>query len=119
MFKKTLQEIQDWQSKEVDISLCLLGDRAVPFFRHLNLNILAKAGGFGDRPKVADLIGSIKVMLQAYDENKLDRLFIVNNEFVNRMVQKPVITQLLPLVVAETDGTGYWDYIYETDPKLF
>jgi len=118
LFKKTLQEIQQWQSKEIEIDLCLLGDRAVPFFRHLNINILAKAGGFGDRPKIADLIGSINVMLQAYDENKLDRLFIVNNEFINKMVQRPVITQLLPLVVGKTNKAGYWDYIYETDPKV-
>jgi F-type H+-transporting ATPase subunit gamma len=119
LFKKALEDIHVWQSKEVQVDLCLLGNKAPAFFKHLNVNILAHAGGFGDIPKVSDLIGSIKVMLEAYDNGKLDRLFIVNNEFVNKMIQRPIITQLLPLEISSTEiKVGYWDYIYETEPKI-
>ena len=119
LFKRVLQDILTWQTKEVHVDLCLFGSKAPPFFKNLNVNILAHAEGFGDVPKVADLIGSVKVMLDAYDNNKLDRIFIASNEFVNKMVQKPKITQLLPLAMPSEKGkVGYWDYIYETEPKL-
>jgi len=119
LFKKVLQDIQAWQAKEVNIDLCLLGSKAPQFFKHINVNILAHADGFGDIPKVADLIGSVTVMLEAYNNNKLDRIFIASNEFVNKMVQKPTITQLLPLEISGyKNKVGYWDYIYETEPKV-
>ncbi len=64
---------------------------------------LATVTNIGDRPHVADLIGTIKVMLDAYTEGKLDRLFIVHNKFVNTMTQKPAIHQLLPVVTEDED----------------
>lgn len=118
LFRILLQEIAKWHNKEVGINLCLFGGKAVSYFKHLGINILAKAQGFGDRPKVSDLIGGVRTMIEAYDQHKFDRLFIVHNEFINKMVHKPRILQLLPLEL--TDGKSkdkYWDYIYEPDPK--
>ena len=68
----------------------------------------------GDRPHVADLIGTVKVMLDLYKEGKLDRVFLVHNEFVNTMSQKPIVRQLLPVVTEDEDKLQkLWDYIYE------
>jgi len=115
LFKSALVAIRDWQKRGASVSLCLIGSKGVQFFRRLaNVTTLATVTHLGDRPHVADLIGTVKVMLDQYREGKIDRLFLVNNVFVNTMAQKPTVHQLLP-VVTEDEGNlqKMWDYIYE------
>jgi F-type H+-transporting ATPase subunit gamma len=114
LFKATLSAMREWQNKGADVSMCLIGSKGVQFFRRLNVQTLATVTHLGDRPHVADLIGTVKVMLDQYREGKLDRLFLVHNEFVNTMSQKPVVRQLLPVVTEDEDKLQkLWDYIYE------
>ena len=114
VFKSALLLMRDWQGKGAKVSLCLLGSKGLAFFRRLGLPILASVTGLGDKPHVKDLLGSVKVMLDAYREGSIDRLFVVHAEFLNTMTQKPRVTQLLPV---ETVDSGelqeMWDYIYE------
>jgi len=115
LFKSTLAAIRDWQKRGAKVSLCLIGSKGVQFFRRLaNVETLATVTHLGDRPHVADLIGTVKVMLDQYREGKIDRLFLINNVFVNTMSQKATVQQLLP-VVTEDEGSlqKMWDYIYE------
>ena len=114
LFKATLAAMREWQGKGVNVSMCLIGSKGVQFFRRLNVETLATVTHLGDRPHVADLIGTVKVMLDQYREGKLDRLFLVHNEFINTMSQKPVVRQLLPVVTEDEDKLQkLWDYIYE------
>ena len=114
LFKSTLAAMREWQNKGVNVSMCLIGSKGVQFFRRLNVETLATVTHLGDRPHVADLIGTVKVMLDQYREGKLDRLFLIHNEFINTMSQKPVVRQLLPVVTEDEDKLQkLWDYIYE------
>ncbi len=115
LFKTTLAAMRGWQNQGAEVSLCLIGSKAVQFFRRLgNAKTLATVTHLGDRPHVADLIGTVKVMLDLYQEGKLDRLFIVNNVFVSTMSQQPTVRQLLPVVTEDEDKLQkMWDYIYE------
>jgi F-type H+-transporting ATPase subunit gamma len=114
VFKQALGLVKEWQEKGAGVSLTVMGAKGIAFFRRLNLPMLASVSGLGDKPHVNDLIGTVKVMLDAYRDGKIDRLFLVHAEFVNTMTQKPRIEQLLP--VEPSDKTGlqeHWDYIYE------
>ena len=117
LFKTTLAAMREWQKQGAQISLCLIGAKGVNFFRRLGgVQTLATVTHLGDRPHVTDLIGTVKVMLDQYTEGKLDRLFLVNNVFVNAMTQSPVVRQLLPVVAEAQDASKLqklWDYIYE------
>ncbi|MBL8268868.1 F0F1 ATP synthase subunit gamma [Steroidobacter sp.] len=115
LFKATLAAMREWQKQGKQVSVCTIGSKGVQFFRRLGgVETLATVTHLGDRPHVADLIGTVKVMLDQYKEGKLDRLFLVNNEFVNTMSQKPVVRQLLPVVTEDEDKLQkLWDYIYE------
>jgi F-type H+-transporting ATPase subunit gamma len=114
VFKSTLMLMREWQGKGAKVNLCLLGSKGVAFFRRLGLPILASVTGLGDKPHVKDLLGSVKVMLDAYRDGTIDRLFIVNAQFVNTMTQKPTVTQLLPVETVDAgDLQEHWDYIYE------
>lgn len=114
VFKSTLMLMREWQGKGAEVSLCLLGSKGLAFFRRLGLPILASVTGLGDKPHVKDLLGSVKVMLDAYRDGGIDRLFIVNAQFVNTMTQKPTVTQLLPVQTEDAaDLQEHWDYIYE------
>jgi F-type H+-transporting ATPase subunit gamma len=116
IYKQTLLLMRDWQNKGATVSLCMIGSKGLNFFRRLNTPILANVSGLGDKPHIKDLIGPVKVMLDAYREGSLDRLFLVNAEFVNTMTQKPAVEQLLPLESLDTEGLQeHWDYIYEPD----
>ena len=115
LFKTTLAAMREWQQKGAEVSLCLIGSKAVQFFRRLgNAKTLATVTHLGDRPHAADLIGTVKVMLDLYNEGKLDRLFVINNVFVTTMSQQPTVRQLLPVVTEDEDKLQkMWDYIYE------
>jgi F-type H+-transporting ATPase subunit gamma len=118
LFKTTLAAMRTWQKASTEVSLCLIGAKGVQFFRRLSgINTLATVTHLGDRPHVADLIGTVKVMLDLYKEGKLDRLFLVNNVFVNTVTQKPVVRQLLPVAMDDAEDEAklqkLWDYIYE------
>jgi F-type H+-transporting ATPase subunit gamma len=116
VFRETLKLIREWTAKGATVSLCLIGTKALTFFRRLNLPILANVTHLGDRPHVKDLIGTVKVMLDGYRAGELDRLFLVNAQFVNTMTQKPTVEQLLPIRPFDTEGLqAHWDYIYEPD----
>jgi F-type H+-transporting ATPase subunit gamma len=116
VFKQTLYLMRDWQGKSATASLCLIGAKGVLFFRRLGVPILANVSHLGDAPHIKDLIGTVKVMLDAYREGKIDRLFLVNAQFVNTMTQKPVVEQLLPVQPIDTEGLQeHWDYIYEPE----
>ena len=96
-FKNVLVGMREWQQKGVQVSLCLIGSKAASFFRRLPNPILANTHGLGDRPHIEDLIGTVKVMLDAYKDGKIDRLLLVHQSFVNTMTQKPEVHQLLPV----------------------
>ncbi len=119
LFKTMIGEIAKYQDQGVEIDMALIGAKAVQFFRRMGGNVVGTASHLGDKPMVNDLIGSIQVMLNSYVEGKIDRLFVVHNEFISAMSQNPVVTQLLPantVEIAEGELQAHWDYIYEPDP---
>ena len=118
LFRHMIGEIANWQGKNIDVDMALIGAKAVAFFRRLGGSVVGTATHLGDKPSINDLIGSIKIMLDAYTEGKIDRLFLVHNEFVNSMTQRPVVVQLLPasdVGSEDQDLQDHWDYIYEPD----
>ena len=116
VFRQTLLLMREWQGQGAQVSLCLIGAKGLTFFRRLGVPILANVSHLGDRPHVKDLIGTVKVMLDAYRAGELDRLLLVNAQFVNTMTQKPVVEQLLPIEALDTEGLQeHWDYLYEPD----
>ncbi len=118
LFKKTIGELAHWRDEGVEVDLALVGAKAVQFFRRLGGNVVATASHLGDRPHIDDLIGSIKVMLDEYEAGNIDRLFLVHNEFISTMSQKPEVKTLLPstaIDLGEEEMQEHWDYIYEPD----
>ncbi len=116
LFKSVVKAMKEWEERGAEIDLCTVGAKATSFFSGLGGNIVATVRDLGDRPSAADLIGSVKVMLDAYDEGNIDRLYVVSNEFVNTMTQNPQVQQLLPLEPIEKEELEHhWDYIYEPD----
>ena len=116
VFRQTLLLMREWQGQGAQVSLCLIGAKGLTFFRRLGVPILANVSHLGDRPHVKDLIGTVKVMLDAYRAGELDRLFLLNAQFVNTMTQRPAVEQLLPIEALDTEGLQeHWDYLYEPD----
>lgn len=117
LFKRTIEAMSSWRQKNVEIDLCLIGSKAEVFFKRLGGNIVGHVNHLGDAPALTDLIGTVKVMLDAYATGQIDRLFVVSNKFVNTMTQEPQVQQLLPFPPAEEMVREYqWDYLYEPDP---
>jgi F-type H+-transporting ATPase subunit gamma len=117
LFKATLTAIREAQSRGAKVSLCVIGSKALQFFRRLSgVEIAASVTHLGDKPHVADLIGTVKVMLDFYRDAKVDQLLLAHNVFVNTMTQKAIVSQLLPLqTVDKGELQERWDYLYEPD----
>ncbi len=118
LFRTLVRDMREWKDKGVDAELALVGNKAAAFFRSFGGSVKAALNNVGDDPSVEKLIGGIKIMLDAYEQGQIDKLFIATNEFVNTMTQKPVIRQLLPLEAAGDDEyKRRWDYLYEPDAR--
>lgn len=118
LFKKTIASMKAQHEKGVEIDVVPVGRKAVDYFKRQNANIVAQASQLGDSPHITDLIGSVKVMLDAYTAGKIDALYLVSNEFVNTMTQQAGVQQLLPISGTSDDELKHhWDYIYEPDSK--
>ncbi|MBS0397823.1 MAG: F0F1 ATP synthase subunit gamma, partial [Proteobacteria bacterium] len=118
LFKAAITAIRTAQSRGEQVQLCLIGTKAVQFFRRLGLPIMASTTHLGDRPHVSDLIGTIKVMLDAFRESRIDRLVLAHNVFVNTMTQRAQIAQLMPVETQdEAELQKLWDYIYEPSAR--
>lgn len=118
LFKAAIVEMKQWSDQGIEIDLVTIGKKASGFFKRLGGNIVAEVSSLGDKPHLEELIGSIKVMLDAYNERRIDRLYLVENNFVNTMTQNPIVTTLLPLVADDnSEMKHYWDYIYEPDAE--
>jgi len=118
LFRRLLGEIRDWQGKGVEVDVVTIGSKASAFFKRLKVNMVGSVTHLGERPQIAQLIGVIKVMLDAYSAGRIDRLNLGYNDFVNTMTQKPTVDQLLPLPPSQQVVTAHnWDYLYEPDPE--
>jgi F-type H+-transporting ATPase subunit gamma len=118
LFKAAVAAVRSWREQGVEVEFCVVGAKAVSFFRRFGGKVLAQAAHLGDTPHIDDLIGTVKVMLDAYKDGQIDRLFVVNNVFVNTMSQKSTVTQLLPTqAVEDAELADHWDYLYEPEPR--
>src|SRR5690606_41010240 len=97
LFRKLLVEIRKWHEQGVGVDVVTIGQKASVFFRRIKVDMLASATHLGDQPRLEQLVGVIKVMLDAYSDGKLDRVFLSYNDFVNTMTQRAAFDQLLPL----------------------
>ena len=118
MFRRILGDMREWQGKGVEVDVVCIGQKASAFFRRLKVGMLGSVTHLGEQPKVEQLVGVIKVMLDGYSDGQLDRVFLCYNDFVNTMTQKPRQDQLLPLLASESlESKHDWDYIYEPDAQ--
>ena len=116
LFRKVLGEVRQWQGQGAEVDVVTIGQKASTFFRRIKVDMLASVSHLGDAPHLEQLVGVVKVMLDAYEAGKVDRVFLVYNGFVNTMVQRATFDQLLPLPASETKTAHHdWDYIYEPD----
>ncbi len=118
VFRKALTEMNAWNEKGVEVDVSLLGKKALAFFKRFNARIVSEAVDLGDAPRLEEIIGAIKVMMDNYMDGNIDRLYVVSNDFVNTMTQSPQALQLIPAEnIEEEERKHYWDYIYEPESK--
>jgi len=120
LFRKALTQLTQWDKANIEVDVCTIGAKASGFFASLKTtHLVGQISKLGDAPHLEDIVGIIKIMLDAYEQGNIDELYVISNEFVNTMTQKPTIEKLLPVVAGEleNDLKGHWDYIYEPDAK--
>lgn len=111
--------MQQWQSRQIEVDVCTIGSKAAGFFSMIKANLIGQVSKLGDTPHQSEIIGTIKIMLDAFAAGEIDELFLISNDFVNTMTQKPVVQKLLPVAVSDLadESKGRWDYLYEPDAK--
>ena len=119
LFRETVNALSDWQDRGAEIDVTTIGSKSLGFFRRIGSNVVSEATRLGDAPQLTELIGAMKVMLDAYIDGRIDRLYLVHNQFISTMSQQPKVEQLLPTHADEPDEglTRHWDYLYEPDAR--
>jgi F-type H+-transporting ATPase subunit gamma len=118
LLKTVVNDIKTWVDRGIEVDLCLIGNKGAQFFRSYGGNVVAAGSHVSESPAMSDLIGSIKVMLDAFEQGSVDKIYLANNVFINTMTQTPTIRQLVPLDPDEDTELKYrWDYIYEPEAR--
>ncbi len=118
LFRKLLGELRTWQEQGVAVDVVTIGQKASVFFRRIKVDMIGSVAHLGDQPRVEQLVGVIKVMLDAYSAGSVDKVFLSYNDFVNTMTQRAAFDQLLPLAASDTQMAHHdWDYLYEPDAQ--
>ena len=118
LLKAVVNELKKWSDENTEVDLCLIGNKGAQFFRSYGGRVVAASSHVSETPAMSDLIGSIKVMLDAFEEGAVDKIFLANNVFVNTMIQSPTVRQLVPLDPDEDVNLRHrWDYIYEPEAR--
>jgi F-type H+-transporting ATPase subunit gamma len=121
LFKRVVAHVKTQQEQSIDVQFAVVGQKAVSFFKNFGGKVIGATTQLGDAPSMEQLVGSVQVMLDAFDKGELDRVYLVSNQFINAMTQKPTVQQLVPLA---TDNIGdnltlnrthSWDYLYEPE----
>ena len=117
-FKATVASMKEFADQGVEINIATIGGRAATFFNNYGGNVVASVRDMGETPELTDVIGSVRVLLDKFDNGEVDRLLLVSNDFVNTMTHQPTVLQLLPILPSEEeDLQHHWDYIYEPDAQ--
>ncbi len=117
LFRRLTKQMKEWKAQNIQVKFSIIGRKGVNFFRTFGGDVISATTDLGDVPSVKDVLGSVKVMLDAYDAGEVDQVVLAYNEFVNTMTQNPTIEQLIPVKAIEKPSGVYWDYIYEPDAK--
>jgi F-type H+-transporting ATPase subunit gamma len=119
LFRKTLTQLTQWKKDGVEVDVCAIGGKGASFFAHLEVNLVAQKTKLSETVHQSEIFGIVRVMLDAYYENRIDELHVISNEFINTMTQRPNIEKVLPVAAdeLEPDLAGHWDYLYEPDAK--
>ncbi|PDH42147.1 MAG: F0F1 ATP synthase subunit gamma [OM182 bacterium MED-G24] len=118
LLRATVRHIAELSEQGIEADLCVIGNKATQFFRSFGGNVVAASSHTSETPVMADLIGSIKVMLDAFEEGAVDKIYLANNVFVSTMNQDPTVRQLVPLdPMEDVELSHHWDYIYEPDAR--
>ena len=118
LLRAVVSDLKKQSDAGIEYDLCLIGNKGTQFFRSYGGKVLAASSHASEAPQVSDLIGSIKVLLDAFTDGTVDKIYLANNVFVNTMTQMPTIRQLAPLDrQGEESLKRRWDYIYEPDAR--
>ena len=119
LFRELIRHMQAATQEGQQVDVCVIGSNALSFFRRFGGQVLAQITHLGDVPRIQDLIGTVKVMLDALDRGEIDRVYLAYNRFQSTMSQEPQVQQILPVIAEEPEAElkHHWDYLYEPDSK--
>ncbi|WP_306478555.1 F0F1 ATP synthase subunit gamma [Methyloversatilis sp.] len=120
VLRLALNSMKEWEAKgATEIRVAAIGNKGLGFMQRMGAKVVSQATQMGDTPHLEKLIGTVKVMIDAFQAGELDAVYLSFTRFINTMKQEPVMEQLLPLT-GDRLGTpqGTWDYLYEPDPQV-
>ena len=119
LFRKLLKQIQNWEEQGKKVKLGIIGRKGVSYFASMGGDSIAQVTHIGEEAGLADIVGVIQVMLDAFRDNQIQELHLAYNDFVNVMVQDPTVKQLLPIdsTTENAELLHHWDYIYEPEAE--
>lgn len=120
LFKALMQDVKKQQEQSVAVEFAVIGSKGVSFFKNFGGKVTSAITDYGDSPTFEQLNAPVQAMLDDFNQGKLDRIYVVYNQFINAMTQKPIVSQLVPLSEDTFASDGIqtehsWDYIYEPD----
>jgi F-type H+-transporting ATPase subunit gamma len=119
VLRQVTNRMKEFEAAGNKVELVTMGNKGFGFMNRIGAKVVAHYVNMGDRPHLEHLIGPVKVLLDSYDDEQLDAVYICYTRFINTMKQEPVFEQLLPLTADKMEPVNSysWDYLYEPDAK--
>ena len=120
VLRSVTTKVRELEGQGNKVEAVAIGNKGFGFLNRIGAKVVSHAIQLGDTPHLEKLIGPVKVLLDAYQEGRLDAVYICYTKFINTMRQEPMMEQLLPLSserMQADKGNLSWDYIYEPDAQ--
>jgi F-type H+-transporting ATPase subunit gamma len=113
-------KLREVEGQGCKVQAVAIGNKGLGFLNRIGAPVAAHVVHLGDTPHLDKLIGPVKVLLDAYQEGRLDAIYLCYTKFINTMKQEPALEQLLPLTADKLEvkpNEQTWDYLYEPDAQ--
>jgi F-type H+-transporting ATPase subunit gamma len=121
LFKLAFKAIHEYQTLKIKIDLYLIGAKAKSFFKNLSSDIeivTTRDLGSDSDPNIDEIINGMDIMVERFNNNKIDEIILFTNKFINAIRQEPIKTEILPISqINKSIKSPKWDYLYEPSAK--
>ncbi len=117
VIRMAAQFIRKQRQEGKEIEVVTVGRKGRDWLLRYDPVVRAEFMGLGDTPTTNDIAPITRILIDDYRQGRFDQVYAIYTDFVNTLLQQPVVHKLLPIQPAEPSVAMAPDYVFEPSPE--